>query len=173
MSLTQLFFNEETKIADITIDAIISESASSKATLTKNPVEKGADTTDHIRLEPMSFSATGIVSDTPVKLLGNAVNIFKNSGYRISQQTWDKLLLLQAKREPFTLVQGLRSYDNIVIEELNYTQDVNTNNVLIFNCKMIEIVLVGQNEVNSQTITEQDTYDRTSPLINLGRKVFT
>lgn len=172
MSLTQLIFTEDTKIGNIIIDAVLSESASSKATLTKNPVEKGADTTDHIRLEPMSFSAAGIVSDTPVKILGNLINIFRNSGYRISQQTWDKLLILQAKREPFTLVQGLKSYDNIVIEELSYTQDVNTNNVLIFNCKMSEIVLVGQNEVNSQTVIERDTYDRTSPLINLGRKVF-
>lgn len=172
MSITQLFFAEETKIGSVTIDAVISESASSKATLTKNPVEKGADTTDHIRLEPMSFSATGIVSDTPVKLLGNLTNIFKNSGYRISQQTWDKLLILQAKREPFTLVQGLKSYDNIVIEELSYTQDVNTYNVLIFNCTMAEIVLVGQDEVNAQTVKEKDTYDRTSPLIDLGRKVF-
>ena len=106
MSITQLFYIDETKIGSVTIDAVISESATSKATLTKNPVEKGADTTDHIRIEPMTFTARGIVSDTPVQLAGNLINVFKNSGFRISQQVWDKLLILQAKREPFELVQG-------------------------------------------------------------------
>jgi len=172
MSITQLFYIEETKIGSVTIDAVISESATSTATLTKNPVEKGADTTDHIRIEPMKFTARGIVSDTPVQIAGNLVNIFKNSGFRISQQVWDKLLILQAKREPFQLVQGLKSYDNIVIEQLTYTQDASTNNVLIFDCTMSEIVLVGQDEVNAQTVTEKATYDRTSPLIDLGRKIF-
>jgi len=172
MGLAQLIFKEGNFIGNIEIDAILDESASSRATATKNPVEKGADTTDHIRLEPMTFSSTGIVSDTPVRLLGNLVNIFKNSGYRISQQTWDKLLKLQAQREPFTLVQGLRSYDNIFIEELSYRQDKDTNNVLLFTCRMSEILFVGQNEVNAQTITERTTYDRTTPLLNLGRKIF-
>lgn len=171
MSIAQIFFKEANEIGGIEIDIILNEGATSTATATKNPVEKGADTTDHIRLEPMTFTATGVVSDTPVRLLGNFANIFKNSGYRISSKTWDKLLMLQVKREPFTLQQGLRSYDNIFIEELSYRQDVNTNNILIFNCKMSELIYVGQDEVNIQTISDQPTLDRFSKLINYGRKV--
>jgi len=41
MSITQLFFKEDSAIGGIEIDAILNESASSKATITKNPVEKG------------------------------------------------------------------------------------------------------------------------------------
>lgn len=170
MSISQLFFKESANIGGITIDAIISESASSKATTTKNPVEKGADTTDHIRIEPMSFTASGIVSDTPVRIAGNLVNIFKNSGRRISVEAWNKLLNLQVKREPFTLQQGLRSYDNIVISELSYTQDASTANVLMFNAKLEEIILVGQTKTNASKTTDPDTTSRFSTLINLGRK---
>lgn len=169
MSITQLFFKEDSAIGGIEIDAILNESASSKATITKNPVEKGADTTDHIRLEPMTFTATGIVSDTPIRFPNNLAP-FKSSGYRVSTQAWNKLLKLQAKREPFTLQQGLRSYDNIVIEELSYSQDVGTANVLIFNCVMSEIVLVGQEEVSAQQITDANTESRFSKIINYGRK---
>jgi len=170
MSISQLFFKENANIGGIEIDAIMSESATSKATATKNPVEKGADTTDHIRIEPMSFTASGVVSDTPVRLVGNLVNIFKNSGHRISVEAWNKLLKLQTKRQPFTLQQGLRSYDNIAITELNYTQDASTANVLMFNAKMDEIILVGQTETDASKITDKSTSSRFSTLINLGRK---
>ena len=172
MSILNILFREDNKIGEIELHTIINEGATSKVTATKNPVAKGADSTDHIRVEPMTFNCIGVVSDTPVQLGGTIANIFKSGGRRISSETWNKLLILQAKREPFTLQQNLRSYDNIFISELTYSQDKDTSNVLIFNCKLEEINFVGQDEVNSENMSEADTKDRMTPLGNLGRKVF-
>ena len=172
MSILNIIFRDGNTIGSIELETIQNEGASSKVTATKNPVAKGADTTDHIRVEPMTFTCIGVVSDTPVRLGGTIANIFKSGGRRITSETWNKLLLLQAKREPFTLHQNLRSYDNIYVEELTYSQDKDTANVLIFNCKLSEIIFVGQGETSQNQFKDKDTADRMTPLGNLGRKVF-
>jgi len=169
MGILSILFSEGNKIGNIEIDVVLSEGASSKVTATKNPVAKGADTTDHIRVEPMTFTFVGMVSDTPVKFLGNISNVFKSSGARISLQTWNKLLKLQADREPFTLRQNLRSYNNIFIESLDYTQDKESSNVLLFTCKMSELIYVGQDETNIEKITDQDVNDKSIVTQILGR----
>ncbi len=168
MSLSQLLFKKDNLIDTIEIQVFISESAASASTITKNPVEKGADVTDHIRIEPMTFSTTGVVSDTPVRFLGALPQTLGNSGFRLSTEAWDKLLKLQADKTRFTLQQNLRSYDNIVIASLDTTQDKETSNALIFTCNMEEIIEVGVTEITANQFNEQDVADQTTPTVESG-----
>lgn len=161
MSLAQLFFGKKNEIGLIEFDVTISESATSTATATKNPVENGADITDHVRMEAMAFTVSGVVSDTPVQYLaGLSAQAIENiasgniSGNRPSTDAWDKLLELQTTREPFTLVQGLKSYDNVVITKLSSTQDAASGNALFFTAEMQEIILVGEAELTGDSFNE-------------------
>jgi len=70
MSISQLIFKKGNFIAEIELDVIVSESVQTSSTITSNTVENGADVNDHIIINPMSFSMTGIVSDTKVQILG-------------------------------------------------------------------------------------------------------
>ena len=175
MSLAQLFFFEPNTIGDdnvgvIEFDVTVSESASATATATKNPVENGADVTDHVRMEPLAFTVSGIVSDTPVKFLAGiqAGNIL--TGNKQSKTAWDKLLELQAKREPFTLTQGLKSYNNVVIMKLSATKDASNSGALVFTSEMQEIILVGTQELTAFNFNEPEISDGMVPTVDSGLK---
>ena len=48
-------------------DCIVKEGSSFKASVTRHPVEKGVDITDHIRPEPKTVSLQGYISQAPIK----------------------------------------------------------------------------------------------------------
>jgi len=55
------------------IDATIRQNTSRRAMLTKNPVESGALTTDHVNLENINFEAECLVSEAPLSLLQSLI----------------------------------------------------------------------------------------------------
>ena len=168
MALSSIFTNKGNFIGEIEIDVVVNESATSTATITKNPVENGADINDHIIIEPMSFSITGVVSNaiTSVFDIASGLSVDKTK----SQATWDDLLELQSKREPFTLVQGLRSYDNVVIQSLTETQDKTTSGSLSFTATLVEINLVGTGAPPTTEFGTSTTEDQMLPATNSGLK---
>lgn len=48
-------------------DAVVTETATRSATITSHPVEKGADVSDHVQIEPFRLSIEGVVTSTPVR----------------------------------------------------------------------------------------------------------
>lgn len=166
MALTNLIFKEQNLIDTIELDVTLSEGATATATVTKNPVEKGADVTDHIRIEPMKFFTTGVISDTPLIFGGN----FVKGWNRLSLENWDKLLKLQASKKLFTLQQNLKSYSNVAIVSLDVTQDSNTSNALIFTCNMEEIIQVGTEILAVNKFNEQAVADQAVSTITNGLK---
>lgn len=162
MAITQLIFRKGNFIGEIELDAILNESASTAARITKNPVENGADINDHIIIDPMSFSVSGVVSNVSsniIQAVSTIPSIFANKTK--SQIAWDELLELQANRQPFTLVQGLKTYNNVVIQSLSESQDVNTANALYVNIALRELILGGTEELtatfNDDTISDSMT----------------
>lgn len=175
MGLLNLIFKKDNFIGtidlEVELDVIISEGVSTSSTITQNPVEQGADVSDHIIINPLSFAMSGIVSDTPVKFLGGlSSGLSLLSGETPSVKAWDKLLQLQASREPFTLVTNLKEYDNVVIETLSTTQDKDTSKMLNFSATMKEIILVGTQEISEVQFDEQDTADGMIATIDEGFK---
>lgn len=169
MALSSIFTNKGNFIGEIEIDVIVSESATSTATITKNPVENGADINDHIIIEPMTFSITGVVSNSGIGLFQN-ISALANlvSDKTKSQATWDDLLKLQSDREPFTLVQGLKTYDNVVIQSLTETQDKTTAGSLSFTATLVEINLVGTVAPPNIEFGSQETSDQMTPATDGG-----
>ena len=169
MSITSLFFNKGNYIEEIELDIIISESASATARVTKNPVEKGADINDHKIIEPMTFTMSGVVSNTPSSLF-NQFNRTTGSDRTKAQSAWDDLLKLHKESTPFTLVQGLKSYDNVTMISLTESQDVDTANELSFTATFTELNLAGVDAPPIVTYADQDTSDKASPSTNSGLK---
>jgi hypothetical protein len=157
MALTQLLFKKKNLIDTIEVDAIITEGATTSSEITKNPVQSGVDSNDHIITQPMTFSMAGVVSNASSGVLGQ----FSRNAFtpRKDQETWNKLLELQASKRPFTLVQGLKTYPNVQILSLTEQQDKNTYTSLFFDMELQELIIPGgalsQNQFSDQNITDQ------------------
>jgi len=172
MGIAQLFFRKENKIDTIELDIIIRESATAVARLTENPVENGANINDHIIIEPMTFTVEGVVSNISSSFAGQFTRIPQTftKGNTKAQEAWKELLELQVSRVPFTLVQGLKEYKNIVILSLSESQDKDTSNGLFFSATMKEIVFVGGLVTTEEQINDDDTTLKMLPTITGGLK---
>lgn len=169
MSIAQLFFRKGNYIENIELDVVISESATATARMTENPVENGANVNDHIIIDPMTFAMSGIVSNISSNIIGAVTGAF-NPGRSKSKETWEALLELHAKREPFKLVQGLREYDNVVLLTISEQQDKDTANGLFFNATFRQLNLVGAEPVTADRFSDSDTYDKMHPAASGGVK---
>jgi len=141
MSLALLFNRSKPTIDAIELDASLSETHKASSEITKNPVELGADVTDHIHNDPDALSITGIISVTPDDITASFNPKFGGSGR--AKSAWKQLLELRAKREPFDVFTTLRSYRNLVIADLTTTRTAENSNALEFTIELEEIEIAS------------------------------
>ncbi len=170
MALTSLLYNVGNYIDTIELDVVITENASATSRITKNPVENGADINDHIIIEPMTFSMEGVVSNASSSILDLASGILNEDK---ALKTWNDLLKLMTDRTLFTLVQGLRSYNNVALLTLNTDADKDTSNGLFFTATFSEVIIVNVSVAPNRTYADQDTSDKIEPQVNGGLKQMT
>lgn len=135
--------SQGTGVIGLEIDATILESPQYGATPTLSDVETGADITDHVELDPERLTIQGIVSNTPVQLLGGGLTISENP----AQDALNYLLTLYNDREPFDFVGGLKVYNDMVITSFNPSRTPQTGNVLQFTMTMQQIRIVDSEVV--------------------------
>lgn len=172
MAFAQLLFRKGNFISTIELDIIINESATATARVTENPVENGANVNDHIIIEPMTFTTQGVVSNISSSFIGQFTQLptIFNQDNSKAIEAWDALLLLQAERIPFDLVQGLKTYNNVVILSLNENQDKDTSNGLFFTAVMKEFIFVGAQIIEPEQFNEENTSDQMVPSVPGGLK---
>jgi len=170
MSLAQLIFKKGNFIGNIELDVVITESASATVKLTENPVENGADINDHIIVEPMTFSMTGMVSNISTSTVNSIISApasFSQATTK-SREAWENLLELQIMRKPFTLYQGLKAYENVVILSLSESQDKDTANGLFFTATMKQVIFVGPKKATELQFDDSNISDKMIPIVSRG-----
>jgi hypothetical protein len=172
MTIAQIFFKKKNLISTIELDIIITEGAVATARVTSNPVENGADSNDHIIIDPMSFTTTGVVSDASsgtIDQFSRVADTFTKSTSR-SADAWEDLLRMQAGKIPFTLVQGLRRYSNVILLSLSEQQDKDTANGLFFTATMKELILAGSGIVETDQFNEPSIAEKMVETVKGGLK---
>jgi len=172
MSIAQLFFKKGNFISTVSLDIIISESAAATVRVTENPVEFGANMNDHIIVEPMTFTVSGVVSDISSSKVGQFLQIptvFSKSTSK-SKEAWEELLELQINKTPFTLIQGLKEYRNIVIISITEKQDKDTANGLFFTATMKGIIFAGAEIITEEQFNDSNIADKMVPSVSGGLK---
>jgi hypothetical protein len=114
------------RIGGYLIDAAISERESLESEVTEYPVESGAVITDHVRNRPLMLDMEFVVSDTPI---GEAAAA-RADGVVPSSEARQKLKALRATRQPFTVVSGAGTYENMVFTSLEFPRDGSTGDAL-------------------------------------------
>lgn len=144
--LTILFGSKQKDIGGVDIDGFVQEEHTLSCDVTKNPVEDGADVTDHVQLESAKLTIDGIVTDSPIRL--GVISNFVNAGRAITNlfsttkrsiDAYNQLESLWKSREPFTVVTSLKRYENMVFEELSVPRNSLNSNSISFSASLMQI----------------------------------
>lgn len=132
MALATLFGRryDKGRVGVVELDVTISENHTFNSRATNFPVETGGDVTDHIINDPDVLTLEGLVSDTPL-------NIF--SFFNRSIDAFNRLVDLHERREPVTVVTGLKVYQNMVMTVLDVPRTIETGQSLTFNITLQNI----------------------------------
>lgn len=105
--------------------------------VTSFPVEKGADFTDHVRKLPVSVKIEGVVSDTP---LGTVAELRANETSKPSETA---LAMFESIRGvPVLIETPRRTYQNMVLEDLEVPDDAKTGAALVFTATFLQVEIV-------------------------------
>lgn len=167
-TLQDVLLRQGRSIAGIIPQVIIEEQHTDDLMITGHPVEDGADITDHAVKQPSQvimrcgWSKSG--SNVPLLSLTQPG----------PKDAYKMLLDLQASRQPFDAVTGKRSYKNMLIKRLSTVTDEDTENVLIIDVELREVIIVNTS-VTGGTVSVGDPLNlknqaATSSLIDGGAK---
>lgn len=144
-----------TLIGDVAIDCTVTETHTATATVTKHPVESGANITDHIRPEPVQLSVTGIVSDTPIGSKqvqraidagGAKVQITENetptSAAGFGRTAWAKLEAIRVAAKPVKVTTRDRTYENMALTSLAVPKEAKNGGALYFTAQFEQVRIV-------------------------------
>lgn len=147
--ISLLFRDKEHRLGELLVDAFLSETHHLSAKASEHPVESGISIVDHIQIQPLTLELKGIISNTPMGLLGltaykSAQNYFNNQSNDLAAAAFKKLEDIFAKREPITIATSLKDYPNMVLESLLIEREGHTSASLHFSCTAKQIRVVHQ-----------------------------
>lgn len=132
--LQTILIRPKRMIGTIQVQVIVQEQTTDTLTITKQPVQQGASTTDHAYMEPTAFSHTIYFAAAGFE------NLF--SGGNGLAQIYQKLLALQSSAEPFDIVTPKRVYKNMLMAALTQTTDKYTENCLAIHATYQQVIFV-------------------------------
>jgi len=155
MAFENLFIRTKKSIGGIQLDAILTEGHSNTVRKTTNPVELGADITDHAIIEAKRLNILAEVSDTPlgvapiaqiVDLVTGLFGTATTDNITRSNAAYNAMVQLQELREPIEVQTRLKLYKDMLITGIATTQDKDSSRIASMNISLEE-VLITESEV--------------------------
>jgi len=190
-TLTLLFNRKAAKVGELQFDATLRETHKYIAEITDFPVEEGFDINDNIRKLPERYEMEGIVTNSPISgLTGFVVDVVKGttnvsevfSNLRVDKQTrvevaQNRLLALAGRKikgqdndvpKIFSIITGLRVYNDMAIETLEFPRDGKTGEALRANITFKKIVKT-KTETIAIPAPQEDVKDDTQSNVKKGK----
>lgn len=149
----QSIFVRPRNIAGFVANVTLHEQHIDTLTMTRHPVAQGSTITDHAFKEP----AVVIIKCGWTNSGG--LNTLFDPNY--VQSIYDKFLALQASREPFSVVTGKRTYQNMLVRRLMTYSDHDTEDALILTVECEELIMA-----TTSVVTTPSAASMKSPQIN-------
>lgn len=168
--LSTMFHLQNRKIGIIVPSIVVSEKHSDRLEITEHPVEVGAEISDHAYKRPsevvmqVGFASGGSLLDFASNL--TATNMLGMS----PRETYDKLLRLQSDRIPFDVVTGKRLYKNMLLQNLEVTTDLFSENVLNATLTLREVIITSTKAIQVADKADMKMGVETSAMVNTGTK---
>lgn len=141
----------KTNIGGYFFDAVLKVDHESKLTITSHPVETGANIADHAYLEPESISIDIGMSDT----CASYINGQFEQKYTRSVSAFDTLKQLQKDRVPLSVHTRLKTYQNMLIENIIVPDDYTSLFALKATVTLTEIITVNTNTVYVDNVSSK------------------
>ena len=125
----------KTNIGGYFFDGFITVTHNKQLEITQNPVETGASIVDHAYVKPTTVTMKIIVSDAHASLVEGQ---FSDSWSR-AVAAWNVLKQLQEDRIPVSVLTKLDLYENMLIQNLQATDEANTYTTLSADVTLQEI----------------------------------
>jgi len=173
MAVTNFLFGNRTPagftvegVVELEADLTISESHQRGADVTTHPVESGATISDHVILQPERLSLEGFVTDTPAAVFA------ANQGR--TQDAFDTLEELWREGDTVTIVTGRKTYENMVIVDLQLPRERPTSMNFSMELQHITVVETETAQIagggDPANAADQDTADLASQEVDAGRQ---
>lgn len=179
-STPKLQFIPKDSAIEIPLDASISENHSFTSRVSQFPIEEGASISDNIINDPNGLDLTGFITNTPITFfIQNISNLIDNtSGGNRVKTAFEALLALRESKEVFTIVTGLKTYENMVFTSLMFPRDKSTGTTnLRFNARVINVKFVSsRTEARSpQAVTSEpaELSDQATSTKDVGKQTTT
>ncbi len=150
------------------VDVVKSAEHTLGAEITDHPVEKGADTSDHIRLLAAALSMEVIISDTPIGPIATRRGDVLADGSLTNAPSLDALAWLETvrlRREPITVFTGTKSYENMGLKSFSHVEDSTIGDAL-----RVKLEFKQMEFVTNERTTILVASPRAAKKVNLGTK---
>lgn len=143
---------KEHRIDELVLDAIITEKHNFSSEITEHPVEDGSMIVDHIYNKPISIDLDCIITNTPMTWAGlTAFNSLKryvdNESNDFAEIAFKKIEEIFIKRKPISIATSLKTYENMVLENLSVERGGRSSSSLHFNCTAKQIRIISRQMV--------------------------
>lgn len=169
-------------VNSLEFDAVLNEGHGSTITVTENPVEDGADVTDHVEVKPKTFTLDAVVSNDPITLqsalLGNVTSALGNipapvkqissfgvskiAGFLLDNDSKNRtrdaytiLRSLQDNRILVSIVTQLTTYSNMIITNISAPRTQASGGGITFSLTFQEVRIVSSATVALPEINTQ------------------
>ena len=126
------FFRNQRMVASFT-PLVIQESIEDPTEITEHPIEDGSVIADHVIKKPITATMDVYFEGSNLK------------------EQYEQLLALQTSAQPFTVVFGKRSLDNMLLKSVRQVTDVDSEYVLHLTLSLQQIMRVTLQEVAVKT----------------------
>ena len=165
MAFENLFIRTKKSIGGIELDAVLSETHNNEIRLTKNPIELGADITDHAIIEPKRINIVAQVSDSPLgtAALGQIVDLVTglfgtatSENITRSNAAYNAMVQLMEQREPIDVQTKLKLYENMIITSLSTSQDKDSSRIVLMTINLEEVIITESQIVKLDSTQLED-----------------
>ena len=162
LQLFSSFFGVNKAIQDLEIDIVSSEVIELPSETTDNPIESGSEITDHIINKPIllrmvcQIGGSNLTNWTDRKIEG-----------------YEALKKLRDDKQPVTVVSGLETFTNMLINNISIDRNLQNATVLQFQIEFKQAKIVSSQRVdvsnNVSATKEPATKDRATSTQNKGK----
>lgn len=130
----------KTNLGGYFFDAVFSVDTEHSLTVTQHPVQTGANISDHAFVNPIRMTMQVGVSDAMAYRAGAD---YGSDGKTKSVQAYRLLCKLQELRTPMQVVTRLNTYQNMLIESIDVSDDVSTLCALKATVNLVQVLVVN------------------------------
>lgn len=174
-------------IGALVMQVVVEETHHDELEITEHPVEQGASISDHSYMRPSEVVIRGGWSDSPsisslfagvvggiASTVSGVQSLVTGNNASSARDMYEKLLKLQAAREPFDVYTGKRVYKNMLVKSINTTTDAEHENSFFVTATLRQVLIVATQVLTvSAPMANQANPSATAQPVNSGAKALT